>query len=85
MNSTTIRYDKRGVRKRLLETTATHFARDERNVDAISLAVGFAEGTLYNYFDSKEQLFAAVVHEACRRAAALYGAAEASPSVRRAQ
>lgn len=76
---------KEGVRKRLLETAATHFAQrglDGASVDAISLAAGFAKGTLYNYFDSKEQLFATVIEEACRRAVARYDAAEAGNSVR---
>jgi AcrR family transcriptional regulator len=73
------------VRKRLLETAATHFAErglDGANVDAISLAAGFAKGTLYNYFESKERLFAAVIEEACFRAVARYDAAEAGDSVR---
>jgi AcrR family transcriptional regulator len=55
---------------------------DAAIVDAISLAAGFAKGTLYNYFDSKEQLFAAVIEESCRRAVTRYGAAEAGNSVR---
>jgi AcrR family transcriptional regulator len=76
---------KKDVRRRLLETAATHFAErglDGASVDGISLAAGFAKGTLYNYFASKEQLFAAVIEEACRRAVTRYGAADAGDSVR---
>lgn len=73
------------VRDRLLETAAQHFARDGlegANVDAISLDAGFAKGTLYNYFQSKEHLFAEVLAEGCRRAVHRYSAAEPGGSVR---
>ena len=73
------------VRDRLLETAARHFARDGldgANVDAISLDAGFAKGTLYNYFRSKEHLFAEVLTEGCRRAVQRYAAAERRGSVR---
>ncbi len=76
---------KEAVRKRLLQTAAQHFARDGldgANVDAISLDAGFAKGTLYNYFRSKEHLFAEVLAEACRRAVQRYAAADCSGSVR---
>jgi len=69
------------TRERLIHTAAEHFARhgfDGANVDRISTGAGFAKGTLYNYFPSKEALFAAVIEEASRRAAALY--AEHRPS-----
>jgi AcrR family transcriptional regulator len=52
-----------------------HFARDgvERaSVDAIAIAAGYAKGTFYNYFDSKEQLFGEVIAEGARRAVARY-------------
>ncbi len=58
-------------RTRLLESAAVAFARDGldgANINAISLAAGFAKGTVYNYFASKEELFLAVVEEACARA-----------------
>ena len=76
---------KETVRARLLETAARHFARDGlegANVDAISLDAGFAKGTLYNYFRSKEDLFAEVLAEGCRRAVQRYSAAEPRGSVR---
>lgn len=66
---------KETVRRQLLQTAAEHFARyglDAASVDAISLDAGFAKGTLYNYFKSKEHLFAEVLTEACRRALQLY-------------
>jgi AcrR family transcriptional regulator len=73
------------TRQRLLETAARHFARhglDAANVDAISVDAGFAKGTLYNYFRSKEQLFAEVLTEACRRAVQRYAAVERPGPVR---
>ena len=76
---------KQEARQRLLEAAAQHFADhglDGANVDAISLDAGFAKGTLYNYFQSKEQLFAEVLAEACRRALEIYAAAESLGSVR---
>jgi AcrR family transcriptional regulator len=59
------------TRARLLEAGARHLARDglERaSVDAIALEAGFAKGTFYNYFESKEALFGAVITEWARRA-----------------
>jgi AcrR family transcriptional regulator len=47
-------------------------------VDEISLAAGLAKGTVYNYFASKEELFLAVVEEACARAADAGASAETS-------
>lgn len=76
---------KKAVRERLLQTAAEHFARhglDGASVDAISLDAGFAKGTLYNYFQSKEKLFAEVVAEACRRAVERYSASERQGTVR---
>ncbi len=55
-------------RRRLLDAAATEFARngiEDANINEISLAAGFAKGTVYNHFDSKEALFLAVVEEAC--------------------
>jgi AcrR family transcriptional regulator len=62
-----------GTRLRLLEAAASEFAGaglQRANINEISVAAGLAKGTVYNYFDSKEELFLAVVEEACRRAAA---------------
>lgn len=76
---------KRDARQRLLEAAARHFAShglDGANVDAISLDAGYAKGTLYNYFRSKEELFAEVLTEACRRAIDIYSGGERDASVR---
>lgn len=65
--------------RRLLEGGAEHIARDglERaSVDAIAIAAGYAKGTFYNYFDSKEQLFGEVIAEAARRAVSHYARAK---------
>jgi AcrR family transcriptional regulator len=64
---------KQATRARLLAAAAEEFGRvglERANVDAISLAAGFAKGTMYNYFPSKEELFLAVVEEAVAQAAA---------------
>jgi AcrR family transcriptional regulator len=64
---------KETTRARLLAAAAHEFARagfERANVDAISLAAGYAKGTIYNYFPSKEDLFLAVVEEASAQAAA---------------
>jgi AcrR family transcriptional regulator len=65
---------KQATRARLLAAAAREFARaglERANVDAISLAAGYAKGTIYNYFPSKEALFLAVVQDASAQAAAL--------------
>ena len=70
---------KQETRGRLLEAAAREFAQrglERANIDAISLAAGYAKGTIYNYFSSKEELFLAVVEEACAQATA---SASASP------
>jgi len=64
---------KETTRARLLAAAAQEFARagfERANVDGISLAAGYAKGTIYNYFPSKEELFLAVVEEASAQAAA---------------
>ncbi len=64
---------KQATRTRLLAAAAQEFARaglERANVDAISLAAGYAKGTIYNYFASKEELFLAVVQDASAQAAA---------------
>jgi AcrR family transcriptional regulator len=61
------------TRAKLLAAAGEEFARvglERANVDAISLAAGYAKGTIYNYFPSKEELFLAVVEEASAQAAA---------------
>jgi AcrR family transcriptional regulator len=64
---------KQATRARLLAAAAREFGRvglERASVDAISLAAGYAKGTIYNYFSSKEELFLAVVAEASAQAAA---------------
>src|SRR5712691_8479721 len=64
---------KQATRARLLAAAAQEFARaglERASVDAISLAAGYAKGTIYNYFASKEELFLAVVQDASAQAAA---------------
>lgn len=66
------------VRRKLLSAAAAHFARhglDRARVDTIAEEAGFAKGTIYNYFRSKEELFGAVLTEACRRTVSRYAAA----------
>ena len=76
---------KETVRQRLLEEAAAHFARDgvdRANINSIAVAAGFAKGTIYNYFSSKEELFGEVLTAACRRTAARYAASPQGDSVR---
>jgi AcrR family transcriptional regulator len=64
---------KEATRAKLLEAAAREFGRvglERANIDTISLAAGYAKGTIYNYFSSKEELFLAVVEEASAQAAA---------------
>jgi AcrR family transcriptional regulator len=52
------------TRKALIAAAAEEFARHgvaAAKIDEISLAAGLAKGTIYNYFESKEAVFAAVV------------------------
>jgi len=63
---------KQETRARLLLAAAQEFGRvgfERASIDGISLSAGFAKGTIYNYFASKEELFLAVVEEASTQAA----------------
>ncbi len=74
---------KQATRARLVAAAAQEFARaglERANVDAISLAAGYAKGTIYNYFASKEDLFLAVVEQASRQAAAASAAPAGAPA-----
>jgi len=76
---------KEKVRRRLLEAAAEDFAENGLQgaaIDRISLAAGLAKGTVYNYFESKEQLFAEVLAEGCRRAVARYASVPHRPALR---
>jgi len=73
------------TRARLLEAAASRFARDGldgASIDAVSLDAGFAKGTVYNYFPSKDALFAEVIAEGCRRAVERYRQATHGGTVR---
>src|SRR5512133_2072684 len=64
---------KKATRAKLLDAAALEFGRvglERATIDAISLAAGYAKGTIYNYFASKEELFLAVVEAASAQAAA---------------
>jgi AcrR family transcriptional regulator len=57
------------TRQRLIDAATHEFAREgftKANVDRISRAAGFGKGTIYNYFDSKRALMAAVIDELSR-------------------
>lgn len=76
---------KESVRRKLVETAAIHFAEHGlvgASVDTISTEAGFAKGTLYNYFTSKDDLFAAVIEEACHRAVRKYASAKMGETTR---
>jgi AcrR family transcriptional regulator len=74
---------KQATRAKLLAAAGKEFARvglERANVDAISLAAGYAKGTIYNYFPSKEELFLAVVGEASAQATASGSAPAHAPA-----
>ncbi len=53
-------------RQRLLEAAAAEFTREGyvgANINRISQAAGFAKGTIYNYFPSKQALMLALIDE----------------------
>jgi AcrR family transcriptional regulator len=54
-------------RQRLLEAAEVEFARKgftEANINHISVAAGYAKGTVYNYFSSKQALMLELIAEA---------------------
>lgn len=58
------------ARRRLLDAAIAEFAAQgyaQANINHISRAAGFAQGTIYNYFPSKRALFAAVVGDIAGR------------------
>ena len=55
------------VRQRLMEAAMEEIAQkgyESANVNTISLAAGFAKGTIYNYFPSKKDLMLAILEQA---------------------
>ncbi len=77
--------EKERVRAKLLKTAATHFAKegfDGASINRISIAAGFAKGTVYNYFDSKEALLAEVLRQGSDAAVSLFRKRHVAPDVR---
>lgn len=73
------------VRAALLKSAAQHFAAhglSGANINRISLDAGFAKGTVYNYFPSKEALFCAVLSTGSDVTVERYHAQQPSGSVR---
>lgn len=76
------------ARRKLLDAAVAEFAAQgyaQANINRISRAAGFAQGTIYNYFPSKHALLAAVVGDiaARQRDLVLQGAAIApTPAAR---
>ena len=61
---------KADTRQALLHAAIDEFAREGfggAGIDRISLAAGFAKGTIYNYFPSKRSLMLAAIEEIGRR------------------
>ncbi len=59
-------------RQAILETARDIFLKEgyaAASMSAIAARVGGSKGTLYNYFRSKEELFAAFMHDACGKQA----------------
>jgi AcrR family transcriptional regulator len=57
---------KKEARRRLVDAALNEFAAEGyagANINRISQAAGFAQGTIYNYFATKLALFEAVVHQ----------------------
>lgn len=72
-------------RERLLQAAAAEFAAKGlagARIDDISLSAGLAKGTIYNYFDSKVDVFQAVVEEWVRRTVEAREAVPGDASIR---
>lgn len=77
--------EKARVRVSLIRTAAEHFAREGyegASINRISLAAGFAKGTVYNYFSSKAALLAEVLRAGSDETLKLYRARPAACGVR---
>lgn len=78
--------EKEAVKKNLLEEAARHFAEkgfEDANINDIAVGAGYAKGTVYNYFRSKEELFGEVIAEAARRTVKRYRSAPVHKSARK--
>lgn len=72
------------VRQALLVSAARHFAEHGltgANINRISTDAGYAKGTVYNYFPSKEALFSAVLEGGSEQAVARYRARDIQGSI----
>ena len=72
-------------RRRLLDTAAEEFGAKGyagAHIDNISVNAGFARSTVYNYFDSKDALFRAVLADFAEQSAALAADIPEDASVR---
>jgi len=61
------------TRRALLDAAARAFAAHgyhDTNINTVSEAAGFAKGTVYSYFASKQELLDDLLREACGLAAA---------------
>jgi AcrR family transcriptional regulator len=78
----------RRTRRRLIDAGAMVFARDgflDTKITDISAEAGVSSGTFYNYFDTKEAIFTAVIQETIERlfvAASVPKDTDRSPLVR---
>lgn len=72
-------------RLRLLDAAATEFAAKgyaAARIDDISVAAGFARSTIYNYFESKEAAFRAVLDDFAERSTAAAAVTPKDGSIR---
>lgn len=75
------------VKRELLEEAAKHFAKfgfDKANVNEIAIGAGYAKGTIYNYFNNKEELFGEVIAEAAKFAVERYRSSSTGRTVKTA-
>lgn len=73
------------MKGKFLEEAAKHFARngfEASNINEIALGAGYAKGTIYNYFRSKEELFGEVISMAAKRTVERFRSAPVHQSVR---
>lgn len=73
------------MRARLLQSAAEHFAEHGlagANINRISLDAGYAKGTVYNYFASKEELFTTVLGSGSDVTVERYNKRAPGPSLR---
>lgn len=77
--------EKSAAKRKFLEEAAKRFSEfgyEDTSIDEIALGAGYAKGTIYNYFKSKEELFAEVISEAAEHAVERYHSAKTHPTAR---